>query len=71
MNTQDTTELRDLTSDEIEDVSGALKGSLGPFRVKYFEDGLYFSLSIDGLGSFNVDDEGVWGNVGSRDFSIP
>ena len=68
MSTQDTTGIRSLNSDEIEDVSGALKGSVGPFRGKLFEDGLILSFSIDGVGSFNVDDQGVWGNVGGFDF---
>ncbi len=51
MSTQDTTGIRSLYSDEIEDVSGALKGSFGPFRAKLFEDGLILSFSIDGVGS--------------------
>jgi hypothetical protein len=60
MHTQETTEMRNLTSDEIDDVSGALKVSLGPFRVKIAEDGLILSLGIDGVGSFNIDSGGIW-----------
>ncbi len=71
MNTQDTAEIRNLTSDEVEQASGALKASFGPFRVKVGEDGLILSLGIDGVGSFNIDDHGVWGSVGGVPYSIP
>ena len=71
MNTQDITEVRNLSSDEIECVSGALKVSFGPFRVKVLEDGLILSLGIDGVGSFNVDEAGIWGSIGGQGYSFP
>lgn len=71
MNTQDDAQIRSLTSEEIEDVSGALKITVGPVRIKLFEDGLIFSVAVNGVGSFNVDDQGVWGDVGGHGYSIP
>jgi hypothetical protein len=71
MNTQGITEIRNLTSDEMEDASGALKASFGPLRVKLAEDGLFFSLGIDGVGSFNVDGGGIWGDWGGKGYSLP
>ena len=71
MNTQDITEIRNLTSDEIEHASGAFKASFGPFRIKVGEDGLILSLGIDGVGSFNVDEAGVWGSFGGKGYSFP
>ena len=58
--TQETAQIRNLTSDEVETISGALKLSVGPFSAKIWEDGLYVSLGIDGVGSFNLDPHGPW-----------
>ena len=60
MNTQEITEVRNLTSDEMEDVSGALRIQIGPVRIKVLEDGLIFGISMDGVGAFCIDDHGVW-----------
>ena len=68
MNTQEITEIRNLTSDEIEHASGALRVTIGPIRIKVLEDGLIASLAIDGVGSLNLDEHGVWGNIGSHSF---
>jgi hypothetical protein len=58
--TQETAQIRNLTSDEVETISGALKLSVGPFNAKFDEDGLFLSLGIDGVGMFNIDAFGVW-----------
>lgn len=71
MNSQDNAEIRGLTANEIEEASGAAKLVIGPVRIKAGEDGLIFSLSIDGVGSFNIDDHGIWGNLGRQGYSFP
>ncbi len=60
MNAQDVTEIRPLTSAEVEDVSGAFKMDIGPVRIKVLEDGLILSVAIQGVGSLNLDEGGFW-----------
>jgi ABC-type siderophore export system fused ATPase/permease subunit len=60
MNTQEMTEIRNLTSDEMEDVSGALKIQIGPVRIKVLEGEMIFSISMDGVGAFCIDTQGIW-----------
>ena len=60
MNTPETSAIRNLTADEQEQVCGAVKVVIGPVKVKIMEDGLIFSLAIEHVGSFNVDEDGVW-----------
>ncbi len=60
MNAQDVTEIRTLTSAEMEDVSGAFKMDIGPVRIKIFEDGLILSVAVKGVGSLNLDEGGFW-----------
>ena len=46
MNTQEMTEIRNLTFDEIEDVSGAVILELGRVRIKLFEDYQIFAIQV-------------------------
>jgi hypothetical protein len=70
MNSQDNTEIRNLTSAEIEHTSGALTLSAGPLRLKVGEDGLLFSFQIDGVGSVNIDTGGVWGDWRGKSYGL-
>ena len=60
MNTQEITEVRNLTSDEMEEISGALSVRIGPVGIKLFEGSMIFSIAIDGVGAFCIDDQGPW-----------
>lgn len=60
MNAQEITEIRNLTSDEMEDVSGALMFRIGSVRIQILEGEMIFSVSVDGVGSLNIDTGGAW-----------
>jgi hypothetical protein len=71
MNTHDITGIRHLSTNEIQDVSGALIFIAHPVVLKVAERGVIFAFGIDGLGNVVIDDTGIWGSIGSQGYSFP
>jgi hypothetical protein len=62
MNTREQSEMRQLTAEEIDGVTGGLK--IGPLNLYAGEAGL--GISLDGIGSLWIGPGGVCGSIGSK-----